>query len=236
MLRDCNSAKPEFCACVNIGYDYVIPTAHTEFEGFEETGCPWEESVAAWEESADDWRRIYSVVLRNRGMTPAGIILAERCGRIFMTEVASGSIEPWNDMYKDARCFAEEGDELLAVNGTTGDMFHCLRELNRRGTVTITLQKPHRHTIEIDKEGEETCTIGLELTNMFISDIDPDGLVRKWLNAHPEVQIEPNDFVVEVNGSRQKHLKEIELATANAVSMIICHYEKSTYECLWLCT
>jgi len=218
---------------MGIGYDFVIPvvqTDFTDFEGFEEIGRPWEE------EPADDWRRIYSVVLRNRGMTPAGISLAERRGRIFMTEVTSGSIEPWNNMYKDTRCFAEAGDELLAVNGTTGGIFHCLQELNKRGTVTITLQKPRRHTIEIDKKGEETSTLGLELNNMFITDIDPDGLVQRWLKAHPKVQIEPNDFVLEVNGTEKRHLKEIQIANACAVSMTICHYGESTYECLWLCT
>lgn len=186
-----------------------------------ELGClSWntDDSVTSSEE-----RRIYSAVLRNKGRAPTGISVAGKCDRIVVADVAFGSVHSWNSSHKETRCFVEPGDELLTINGTTGDTYHCQEEISKPGVVTLTLRKPRRHIVEITKDN--TCTIGLNLSNMFITSIDPRGLVQKWLNVNPGVSIEPKDFVVEVNGYRNTVLKEIELANKDVISMTVCHYE-----------
>jgi len=130
----------------------------------------------------------------------------------------SGEINVWNNVSKQE--VVEVGDEIMSINGVL-DRMSFLKELQSDGNVTLELQKPSQHTLQLDKRDN----LGMTVSNQFVTKIPANGLFHKWLCDNPTVTIGPGDFVLDVNGVKNWHKMRMELMNAKSLTMTIAHYE-----------
>ena len=118
--------------------------------------------------------------------------------------IEEGAIQEFNKVYQGAGI--QPFDVLMAVDGTQSwDAMRKKMAGKLPDRVLLSLQRPRRIEVLVDKTGEGTMGMSLAYTDksvgVFVQEIDPKGLMAEWNATHDAGErIEVLDRIVEFDG------------------------------------
>mmetsp|Transcript_29381 Transcript_29381/g.68270 ORF Transcript_29381/g.68270 Transcript_29381/m.68270 type:complete len:251 (+) Transcript_29381:69-821(+) len=136
---------------------------------------------------------------------------------VIICDVAAGPWQKWNEAHPEHQVKA--GDELVEVNGRSGDYKDIIREMtimsNRSRLLTMLIRRPIERAIRVPRPmkeesvseicPEEAKSLGVLLlqvnnSGLFVDAIHDDGAVDLWNRDNAGQQVRVLDRIVKVNG------------------------------------
>lgn len=141
----------------------------------------------------------------------------------------AGTIQDWNDTHP--KLMVKVGDKILDVNGVKGSTRQIISTLKEDGTWRIRLQRPRVLKLDISKIGKNSApSLGLGLsyakhgTSLLVGEVN-EGPVLDWNLKNPEFQVQAQDRIVELNGTKGNAVELLKCSEGcEKLKMTVLHY------------
>lgn len=138
----------------------------------------------------------------------------------------AGTIQNWNEAHP--KLAVKAGDKIHEVNGVRGDTKQIISTLKKDLNWRIVLQRPRELVLNIKKTSAPSLGLILSFAKngsmLLVSEVN-EGPVLDWNLDNPEFQVQAQDRIIELNGSRGNASELVQCSEgSDNICMKVLHY------------